>query len=457
CQYYWYDTDCTHLPRVLLVGDSIVVGQRDVMSRRMQGRVAISAFSTSKMVGDPGFIRELELAFSDEMPDLVIFNNTLHGFDYDDAVYRDGLEATFQHIRRKYPVELVWRSGTPVTEYGNLSQLSAEKNVIVVRRNAIAAEICGRTGIQIIDMYSGMLERPELRHADGYHYLQEGYEEQVSMLEEFIGGWLQANRREYPVGKVMTSWPGKISMWHGYRRHDFTINGVPSVLVEPNSALAEGNPWFWRMHFFGAFPNADWKLLAEGWTVAHINVSELYANQEAQRRFDALYEFMTAMGYAEKTVPVGYSRGGLDAYSWSARNPEKVACLYADNPVCDIKSWPCSRDSREWEKYKECAQRCLDALGLTPETLESYRGNPLDPEILKPIADAGIPVLHLLAEADEVVPAADNTDALLPVFASLGGQITVIRKPGCLHHPHCLEEPSPITEFVKGAFYSARR
>jgi pimeloyl-ACP methyl ester carboxylesterase len=210
------------------------------------------------------------------------------------------------------------------------------------------------------------------------------------------------------------------------------------------------------MHFFGAFPNADWQLLSEGWTVAHITVPELYANAEAQRRFDALYEFMITLGYAEKTVPVGYSRGGLDAYSWSARNPEKVACIYADNPVCDIKSWPCSRNPEEWAKYAACADNCMRALNLTPETLESYHGNPLDPEVLKPIADAAIPVLHLLGEADEVVPPEENTDALVPIFAALGGQISVIRKPGAKHHPHCLEEPSPITEFVKGAFYSRK-
>jgi hypothetical protein len=106
-----------------------------------------------------------------------------------------------------------------------------------------------------------------------------------------------------------------------------------------------------------------------------------------------------------------------------SRTAEKRQAYALENNTADIERKNAEfrerAPRREWEKYKECAQRCLDALGLTPDTLESYRGNPLDPEILKPIADAGIPVLHLLAEADEVVPGADNTDALLPVFASL--------------------------------------
>ena len=453
CQYCWYNTEATWKPRVLLVGDSIVVGEREHLVKQLP-EVAVSAFSTSKMVGDPGYIRELELAFADAIPDLVIFNNTLHGFAYDKERYAQGLEDTFAHIRNKYAVPLIWRNGTPVTVYGNPAQLEPQLNAIVLERNAIAAEICGRTGIPMIDMYSAMLGHPEYRVTDNYHYNTEGYEAQVALLAKVIRKWLADNSREYELAGVKTSWPGRTSDWYGYIRHDFTINGVHAIVVKPNAPLAKGNPWYWRMHFFGAFPNADWKLLQEGWTVAHIEVDELYAGPEAQRRFDALYDFMVHMGYAEKTVPVGYSRGGLDAYSWSARHPERVACIYADNPVCDIKSWPCSRHPEEWAKYQDCAEACMKALGLTPETLESYHGNPIDPEVLKPIADAGIPVLHLLAEDDEIVFPAENTDALLPIFATMGGQITVLRKPGCKHHPHCLEEPSPITEFVKSAFYS---
>jgi len=37
---------------------------------------------------------------------------------------------------------------------------------------------------------------------------------------------------------------------------------------------------------------------------------------------------------------VGVSRGGLYCYNWASQNPEKVACIYGDAPVCDVKSWP---------------------------------------------------------------------------------------------------------------------
>ena len=67
---------------------------------------------------------------------------------------------------------------------------------------------------------------------------------------------------------------------------------------------------------------------------------------------------------------------------------------------------------------------------------------------LKPLADAGIPILHLCGDADEVVPADENTMIVEKRYRELGGHIEVIYKPGAKHHPHCLENPQPIVDFV---------
>lgn len=34
CQFYWFDTPERHLPRILLIGDSIVVGHGQAVARR---------------------------------------------------------------------------------------------------------------------------------------------------------------------------------------------------------------------------------------------------------------------------------------------------------------------------------------------------------------------------------------------------------------------------------------
>ncbi len=30
----------------------------------------------------------------------------------------------------------------------------------------------------------------------------------------------------------------------------------------------------------------------------------------------------------------------LYVFNWAAENPDKVACVYVDNPVLDLQSWP---------------------------------------------------------------------------------------------------------------------
>lgn len=56
---------------------------------------------------------------------------------------------------------------------------------------------------------------------------------------------------------------------------------------------------------------------------------------------------MVKEGFHKKVVLEGMSRGGLIVYNWAAQNTDKVACIYADAPVMDIKSWPMGRGASE--------------------------------------------------------------------------------------------------------------
>ena len=182
CQMYWYDTDCPELPRVLLIGDSIVVGERDLLAEALRGRATVGAFSTSKIVGDPAFTRELDFALGDYPPDLIVFNNGLHGRDYDDEFYRRGLEGALDHLRGMLAVPMLWRNSTPITVAGHPEQFHSRDNALVLRRNRIAAEVVAARGIPAIDLYTPMTAHPEYSRRDGYHYTAEGYAAQVAIL-----------------------------------------------------------------------------------------------------------------------------------------------------------------------------------------------------------------------------------------------------------------------------------
>jgi len=243
--------------------------------------------------------------------------------------------------------------------------------------------------------------------------------------------------------------PGVKTQWMGYDRYDFTFAGRPAIVVAPRQALP-GKPWAWRGEFFGAFPNADVALVAKGFHLAYLNVPNLFGSPAAVAQWDGFYrELTTRYGFARKVALIGLSRGGLYCYNWASANPDKVACLYADAPVCDVKSWPGGRlkglgkgagSAGEWKNLLQAYGFQSDADAI------AFRGNPIDR--LKPLADARIPLLHVYGDADQTVPWDENTGVLAERYRALGGDITLIAKPGVDHHPHGLTNPAPIVEFI---------
>lgn len=241
------------------------------------------------------------------------------------------------------------------------------------------------------------------------------------------------------------AFPGKKSEWNGYARYDFTVDGKPVLVVAPGTA-APGRPWVWHGEFFGHKPAPDVALLGKGFHIVYMRVPNLLGCPRAVRHWNAFYKVLTEKyGFAKKPALVGLSRGGLYCYNWAAANPDKVSCIYGDAPVCDFKSWPGGKGKgkgspREWK-------RVLDTYGFRSEAEAlAWRKNPVDN--LKPLAKAGVPLLHVYGEADKVVPWDENTGVLARRYRALGGSISLIAKPGIGHHPHGLDDPAPIVSFI---------
>ncbi|XAL98621.1 GDSL-type esterase/lipase family protein [Phycisphaeraceae bacterium D3-23] len=236
---------------------------------------------------------------------------------------------------------------------------------------------------------------------------------------------------------------GDIRSWH-----------FSATILRPR-VVAEGRPWVWRARFWRHEPQADYAMLERGWHVVYCDVSNLYGNPEAVERWDTFYQLMRDAGLGEDLVLEGMSRGGLIIYNWAKANPEKVCAIYGDAPVCDIRSWPgglgVGRGSTEGqfdgplEYIPSDWETALDAYGLTEDDIANFTGNPIDG--LEPLAEHGVPLLHVVGEADDVVPVSENTAILEERYRALGGDITVIRKPGVGHHPHALSDPTPIVDF----------
>ncbi len=231
--------------------------------------------------------------------------------------------------------------------------------------------------------------------------------------------------------------------WNGYTRHTFQFEGRTCYIVDPKWD-ATGKPWLWRARFWGHRPEVDLALLAQGYHLVYMDVAEMLGNQEAVGHWNDFYKLLTTTYHLNRKAEMeGMSRGGMYVYAWAEQNPDKVAAIYADAPLCDVKSLLALHNGQpESARWK----MAVDAFGFhdVKEAL-AYRGSPIDN--LAPLAKAGVPLLHVVGGADTVVPVEENTRIMEQRYKALGGSIQVIVKPG-VGHVHGLDDPMPIIEFL---------
>ena len=148
-------------------------------------------------------------------------------------------------------------------------------------------------------------------------------------------------------------------------------------------------------------------------------------------------------GLEEKCVPVGMSCGGLIAVKFAALYPELVHCLYLDAPVMNFLSCPAALTGSSnvmWEEFQK-------AMGMTLSDLISYREHPIDK--IPTLIENRIPVITVYGDSDDVVFWHENGAILEKAYMQTDIPCKFIGKKGCNHHPHGLEDTSPIVEFIE--------
>lgn len=263
----------------------------------------------------------------------------------------------------------------------------------------------------------------------------------AAAIGQYIGNNYRKTVATYPTALPA---PNDTTNFNGYPQYNFTLTigkkEVPCHLVLPQ-AYAEGQPWVLRARFWGHEPQTDIALLEHGFAIAYCDVAGLYGSPDAVKRWDRFYDLMTRSGFNKKVALEGMSRGGLPVYNWAVRHPERIMCIYADAPVMDLKSWPLKSSPDD-------TRQMMQAYGFkTEKQLDAWKKNPIDHA--EALAKSGIPILHVVGDADDVVPVAENTAVFQQRYTAAGGsRMNVIHKPGVGHHPHSLSCPAPIVDFV---------
>lgn len=233
----------------------------------------------------------------------------------------------------------------------------------------------------------------------------------------------------------------KKSQWEGFERYDFKFDGKNAVFVSPK-APRKDRAWVMRPAFFGAFPKADKELLKRGFYLAYLDLTHRYASPSAVADADKFYDFaINKCGLSKKVALEGLSRGGAFSLAWANSSPSKFSAVYVDAPVCDFLVWP-------GLKRKKLLEGLMKEWGIS--SMEGFGGSPIDN--LENFAKSGVPLLLIAGDSDKTVPYESNGKIYVERFKKSGGNVKTIIKKGCDHHPHGLDDPTAIVEFIEKAY-----
>jgi alpha-L-fucosidase len=309
-----------------------------------------------------------------------------------------------------------WKEGDSIN-----GQRIADEIVPVVR------QVAAQQGLELIDLQTRFQDNRGW-FQDGVHPNPHGALAVARRIAETVGAemdWKFSMRNMLALHSMVQ----RRGDFHGFEMLEFKWAGAACKIVFPR-VVAAGRPWVWRARFWGHEPQFDRAMLERGWHVVYCDVAGLLGGPEAIKRWGSFYELLHKSGLSATPFLEGMSRGGLPIYQWAKQFPERVCGIYADNPVVDPQSWSGSRDH---------AHTRGATFGLHSEEAR---------QAWQRMASAGIPLLHVVGEADSVVPVEANTNVLERLYLRAGGSIKVIRKPGLDHHPHSLPNPQPIVDFA---------
>lgn len=226
--------------------------------------------------------------------------------------------------------------------------------------------------------------------------------------------------------------------------HHFYVSGREALVVVPERA-EPNRRWIFRTEFFNAFPSVDDDLLDKGFHIAYIRVSDLFGSPRAVELMESFRKAaVDKFNLNPKAVLFGFSRGGLYACNYALRYPQFTGTIYLDAPVLKPQSWPGglgkgSGSPIDWKLFKY-------AYGLSQEEAVSFSQSPL--ARVEELAHLNIPLALVAGDSDLPVPYEENGAHLAKEYKKRGAVLLEIIKRGCGHHPHSLEDPTPVSDFI---------
>ena len=239
--------------------------------------------------------------------------------------------------------------------------------------------------------------------------------------------------------------------WNGYKKEEFVLDGREGFVVFPKEH-EKARRWVWRAEFFGAFDYPDRALLDKGWAIAYYRVSNQFGSPAAVDAMKVFHDYVVEKYSLNKKADIfGFSRGGLYTVNYAAKYPQDVMTIYLDAPVLSLASWPGMFGKTKQYKIEEFQQEwimCKKVYGFEKdEDVFDFADIPLNK--VDELVKNKIPCILVAGDSDRIVDYTENGEIFAKEYKEKGGDIVLIVKEGIDHHPHSLEDPTPIVDFIQ--------
>ena len=196
-----------------------------------------------------------------------------------------------------------------------------------------------------------------------------------------------------------------------YNRYEVGIKGVEGStnIIEPVDPLP-GKPWVLRADYVDWDAVVNFELLEKGYYIVTGAVPYNF-DGPVLSQWDLIYKYLSDQGFAKKVILEGKGRAAGEVYAWGIENTDKVACIYAENPILH-------------------------------STLAKVQ--PIDN--LEPLAKAGVPVLHFCGKLDPNYQS--QTIDVEKKYKKAGGKITVLVNEGEAHDLSFSRNTDQIVKFI---------
>jgi len=160
------------LPRVLLVGDSILNGYMNGVIKSLKGKANVDAW-VNPYCQSERFNGLLAEVLANGPYDVVHINLGLHGWQpgrIPQGQFEPLTQAFIEVIRQKCPsAKIIWASTTPIMTQGK-AELDPELNPIIIEHNRMAAKVMAEMNVPVNDFYALMVGKLELAHGNQFHW-----------------------------------------------------------------------------------------------------------------------------------------------------------------------------------------------------------------------------------------------------------------------------------------------